>query len=286
MALFKRCYKLTLTINGKTKIYQELATSDVSLKIEFEVTASVNGAFSNGIITIFGLKQEDTAFLATNYNPQTLQLKDSFVELEAGYPEQMAMILSGNIYESEPNFTSADQSIRFKVMSGVQNNLKKGASIADSISKNATFKDICTKVASNNNLALKYDNKIPNKVIGDFAFQGTPYQQVMKLRELMPLSVNIAINNKTLEVTYTNSSSAKKMVISGDSGMIGTPKPTSTGCIVTILLNPTLSINTFVEIQSKKLPQLNELYRIIEVKHRGGNRSDNWHTELTLTKAI
>ena len=66
MALFKRCYKLTLTINGKTKIYQELATSDVSLKIEFDTTASVNGAFSNGTITIFGLKQEDIAFLATN----------------------------------------------------------------------------------------------------------------------------------------------------------------------------------------------------------------------------
>ena len=108
----------------------------------------------------------------------------------------------------------------------------------------------------------------------------------MKLRELMPLSVNISINNKILEVTYTNSSGAKKMVISGDSGMIGTPKPTSTGCIVTILLNPTLSINTFIEIQSKKLPQLNALYRIIEVKHRGGNRGDNWHTELTLTKAF
>lgn len=286
MALFKRCYKLTLTINGKTKIYQELETSDKSLKIEFETSASVNGAFSNGTITIFGLRQEDLAFLSTNYNPQSLQLKDSFVELEAGYPNNMAIILNGNIYESEPNFTSADQSIRFKVMSGVQNNLKKGASVADNLSKNATFRDICAKVAKNNDLGLRYDSTIPNKVIGDYVFQGTPFQQIMKLRELMPLSVNIAINNKNLEVTSASANGAKKMLVSSDSGMIGTPKPTSNGCIVTILLNPTLSINIFIEIQSKKIPQLNSLYRIIEIKHRGGNRSDNWQTELTLTKAF
>lgn len=287
MALFKRCYKLTLNFNGKSLVYQELATNETSLKIDFETQASVNGAFSSGTITIAGLKQEDIAYLSTNYNPQTLALKDSSVELEAGYPSQMAIILNGNIYEAEPNFTSADQSIRFKVMSGIQNNLQKGKGGAlDSIAKNATFKDICAKVAQNNGLGLKYDNKIPNKVIGDYAFQGTPYQQIMKLRDFMPLSVNIAVNNKTLEVSYTNSNGARKMLISGDSGLIGSPKPTSTGCIITILLNPTLSINTFIEIQSKKLPQLNTLYRIIEIKHRGASRGDAWHTELTLTKAL
>lgn len=268
------------------KVYQELSDDDISLKIDFDTQVSLGGNFSNGNITITGLNKNDMQFLSTNYNPQTLQLKDSYIELEAGYSNNLALILCGNVIESEPNFTSADQSIRLKIMSGIQNNLQKGATLKDSISKNATFKDICAKVASNNNLSLQFDSKIPNKVIGDYVFQGTPFQQIQKLRDYMPYDVNISVNNKSLIVSSVNASGARKMVLSNKTGLLGTPKPTPLGCEARMLLNPSIKISDFVEIQSAKIPSLNQLYSIMEAKHRGSNRGDTWETILMLKKAF
>lgn len=286
MALFKRCFRLKITMGAMVKIYQELSADDESIKIDFDTSACINGNFSNGNITITGLTKSDMQFLSTNYNPQTLQLKDSKIELEAGYSGNLALILSGNVIEAEPNFTSPDQQIRLKVMSGAENNLKTGFTLKDSISKNATFKDICGKVASNNGLSLVFDNKIPNKVIGDFVFQGTPFQQIQKLREYMPLAVTISVSNKQLIVASQNAKGAKKIILDNTTGLLGTPKPTSMGCEVRMLLNPALNINDFVEIKSQKLHSLNQLYYILEMKHKGSNRADTWETNLTLRKAL
>ena len=65
MALFKRCWRLSIQIDDVVKTYQELANDETSLKIDFNVDSSFNGTFSNGEITITGLTQRDIAFLST-----------------------------------------------------------------------------------------------------------------------------------------------------------------------------------------------------------------------------
>lgn len=281
MPLFKRCYRLSIDIGTIRKTYQELQGNDTSLKIDFDIDMSANGSFSKGNITIIGLPQDDIALLATNRNKDGT-LKPSKVSLEVGYPNILGQILQGNIIEAEANFTAPDQSIRLGVMSAYESGQTQATA---SLSKNATFKDIAQAVASANKLTLKYDSSIPNKVIGDYAFKGTPYQQVQRLREYMPNDVDISIKNNTLEVKNKNApAGAKKIKIDSDSGLIGDPAPTLQGCNIRTLLNPALSVNDYIELKSARIPQLNGLYRIIELKHRGTNRGDLWESALVTNR--
>lgn len=279
MPIFNRAYRLTLQIDKVLKTYQELNVGEQSLKIDFEVDMSAGGSFSKGNLTITGLKQNDIAFLATNFTKEGA-FKDSMVELEVGYKDNTALILSGNISKSEANFTSPDQSLKLEVMSAFSQSGKDP--VSNSISKNATFRDICNLVALNNKLTLKYDNTIPNKVIGDYSYRGTPYQQIQKLREYMPNDVDITIKNNTLEVVNAIKKGTISFIISSETGMIGTPSPTNIGCVVRTLLNPNIQVNDFVELKSSKIKQLDGDYRVIELKHRGSNRGDLYETLLTL----
>lgn len=281
MPLFKRCYKLSIDIGNIRKTYQELSGDDVSLKIDFDVDMSVNGSFSKGNITIIGLPQNDIALLSTNRNKDGT-LKPSKLSLEVGYLNILGQILQGNIIEAEANFTAPDQSIRLGVMSAYESGQTQTSA---SLAKNATFRDIAQAVASANKLTLKYDLSIPNKVIGDYSFRGTPFQQVQRLREYMPDDVDIAIRNDILEVKNKKApASARKIKIDSDSGLIGDPAPTLQGCNIRTLLNPALKVNDYVELKSARIPQLNGLYRIIELKHRGTNRGDLWESALVLNK--
>lgn len=283
MALFKRCWRLKIQIDDIVKIYEELSNDSTSLKIDFNVDVSFNGNFSNGEITITGLTQRDIAFLSTNYEFGSGRLKSSFVSLEVGYQDNISLILNGNIYEAIPDFTNPDNSIRLKVMSGIENNIKLQDSILSL--ENSTFKDLCEVVAKNNNLALEYDDSIKNKIIGDYAFQGSPFQQIQELRTLNE-NIFITIANNVLKVASSNQSKAVKIKIDNKTGLIGNPIPSATGCEVTCLLNSSITINDFIEIESLKIPQLNSVYRIIALKHLGSNRGDNWLTHLILQKAI
>ena len=282
MALFKRCWRLSIQIDDVVKTYQELANDETSLKIDFNVDSSFNGTFSNGEITITGLTQRDIAFLSTNYELGSGKLKSSFVTLEVGYQDNISLILNGNIFEAVPDFTSPDNSIRLKVMSGIENNVNL-ANATLSL-ENATFKDLCQAVAKNNNVSLDFDDSVENKVVGDYSFQGSPFQQIQELRNLNQ-DIYVTLSNNSLKVTSINTSKAVKIKIDNKSGLIGSPIPSATGCEVTCLLNPSITINDFISIESLKIPQLNSDYRIMAIKHIGGNRSDNWITILTLQKA-
>lgn len=283
MALFNRSWRLTIDIDGVAKTYQERSAQDTSLKIDFEIDSSVGGAFSNGTITIFGLSNADIAFLATNYNPQDGSLKPSLVQLELGYNDALSLVLFGNIVEAEPDFTQSDTRIRIRVASGAQQNLEKRSITASE--KDATFRSLCEIAAKNNDLALEYDSNIPQKTIGDYSFVGTPFQQIEGLRKLYP-DADIFINGKKLVVSYKKASEVRKIVLDRDSGLIGTPKPTPFGVEATSMLNPALAAASFIELKSGKIPQINGLYRIATLSHKGSNRGELWISQLTLNKAF
>ena len=90
MAIFGRSWRLSIQINDTLKTYQEIDRSDESLKIDFSVKSALDGEFTNGDLTISGLKLSDTAFLGTNYDNKTGELRQSELKLEVGYPNATA----------------------------------------------------------------------------------------------------------------------------------------------------------------------------------------------------
>ena len=279
MAIFKRAWRLSVQIGDTLKTYQEIATGDESLKIDFKVKSALDGDFSEGDITISGLKITDTAFLGTNYDNKSGKLRESVLKLEAGYPNATAEILQGTIIEATPNFNSPNNEINLKVKSGAFNNID--FSVCDSFNGAMNFKTICEKVAQNNKVALNFKTD-ENPIIYDYSFKGTPFQQIENLRKYVKSSVYL--ENAKLCVLSENQSSETKIKIDYKSGLIGSPKPSPLGCEIVCLLNPSLRVGQYVELETKKISQLNGDYRIIELVHSGSNRGADWTSNLTLTK--
>lgn len=280
MAIFGRSWRLSIQINDTLKTYQEIDKSDESLKIDFSVKSALDGEFTNGDLTISGLKLSDTAFLGTNYDNKTGELRQSELKLEAGYPNATAEILLGNIIEATPNFNSPNNEINLKIKSGGFNNID--FSVCDSFNGATNFKTICEKVAQNNKVALEFKTS-ENPIIQDYSFKGTPFQQIENLRKYV--KSNIFLQNAKLCVFSENQSPYTITKIDYKSGLIGSPKPNPQGCEITCLLNPNLQVGQFIELETLKIPQLNGNYRIIELTHFGSNRGADWFSNLVLTKA-
>lgn len=145
MAVFKRAWRLQIQIGDKIKTYQELNYDDTSLKIEFDVTNGIYGAFASGNITIYNLNLDDMQYLASCTNPYG-RFKRNKISLEAGYVNSLGVILSGNIIEADADFTSPDNRITFKITGSIGNNLTNN-SIQTSLNGAVDFKTICNECA-------------------------------------------------------------------------------------------------------------------------------------------
>lgn len=280
MALFKRAWRVSFQIGDTLKTFQELQSADESLKIDFSVTSSTDGGFSQGSITLTGLKRDDIAFLSTNYDSKTGELRKAGAKLEAGYFNGLYEILKGEIVEATPNLSGSDFTLDLTIQSGAWNNID--FSVCDSFNGAMSFKTICERVAQNNKVALEFKTD-ENPILQDYSFKGTPFQQIENLRKYA--KSNIFLKNAKLCVFSDNQSPYSITKIDYKSGLLGSPKPTPLGCEIKCLMNTALQVGQFVELETLKIPQLNGNYRIIEMTHSGSNRGKEWQTALILTKA-
>lgn len=274
MVAFNRVLELSIQIGSTIKTYKT-NNDGVMLQVDFNIKKSAKGAPSSGEITVTGMPKDDIAFLSTNFNPQTGQLKPSLVSLSGGYSQNTAELLSGNIIEAIPNLDSPNYSIRLNVQAGIINNLQNNA-VSHSI-KDATLKQICENIAKNNNVSL--DFRANDKKVGDYAFAGSPFYQIQQFRTTYR-DKDIFIAGDSLVVQDIDFVSKKVYKVNNKSGLIGSPKPTPQGCEVQMLLNPFLEIGDCIDLESLKLPQLNGVYSILELSHIGGNRSNQWVSKI------
>lgn len=271
MAVFWRTYRLKITINGTTKTYTNKNGKQDSLKISFNCSCNTEGLFSQGNVSIGGLSSNDLAFISTNYDFATGAIRNSELSLEVGYNGNLTLILQGNIIQAVPNF-EANNELEMEVQTAAFNNLEN--SVNDSYNGEISLKELAQKNADNNKLALEFSDNVENKIIKNYSFNGTPFQQTENLRKYT--NANVFINNNKLCVLDKKTSPYKNISISCDSGLLGTPKPTPLGCEFEMFLNPSLQVGSFVNLTSKKIPQLNGEFRIIELNHSGSNIDGNW----------
>lgn len=277
--VYKRTWRLSIQIRNVLKTFQEITGEDTSLKIDFNVKTAAGGIFTEGNITISGLPTADMAFLSTNFNPQTGYVRGSRVTLEVGYNGNLTKILSGNIIQAEPNFQSPNQELSLKVNSGAFNNLN--TRVSDSYANGATLKSVAEKVAKNNEVVLEFGKGVANPQLRDYSFKGTPFQQIENLRKYT--GADITLENEKLSIIAKDEGVGRKIKLDETSGLIGTPKPTYTGAEVTCLLNPALRVGQYIALKSKKIPQINGDYRVIELTHKGSNRGKTWESAIVAT---
>lgn len=274
MQLFNRKVKLKIQVGNQLKTY-DADGDNPSLKIDFSVMQTIGGIPPNGEITITGLDKRDIALLSTNYNPYNGTLRPSYISLSAGYSENISKILGGNITIARPDFTSPDMSIKLQVQQGILNSLEN--SIADNLT-NTKASLVCAKIAQNNKLTLDFEGS--DFSITKYTYAGTPLNQIAQFKKTYP-NKHIFIKNDRLVVRDLEFKDNEIVLISGDTGLIGTPSPTPLGCEFSILLNPKINVGDSIKLVSAHIPQINGFYNIITAKHEGSNRGEAWRTDIT-----
>ena len=136
---------------------------------------------------------------------------------------------------------------------------------------------------------LRKNNPLLNKTIEDWSYTGSPTGLLEKVQEMLggisadPQTVGVVVSNGQINVWSPSvQNNEKKLVISKKTGMIGLPRPTGTGCSVTILMNNGIKPGDLVEVQSERVNVLNGDYYIMGIEHEGELRGSSWYSTLEL----
>lgn len=257
------------------------------LNVRFSATIhSQVGIPGEARIEVYNLNRKDLQFLSTS--AATWAQKQTLFQLYAGYEGDVKMIYSGQIMEAIPeSYPDVILSIR-----GIADVKWLGHNMEFQKSK-VTVMDLIDTAAQemgypvNIDDRLRANNSLLNKSIDDISFQGSPMELLEKAQSMMggvsgdPQTVFLNTSNGEINIWSPSiQSSATKLYISKETGMIGLPQPTGTGCDVKILMNNGIKIGDLVQVQSERIEILNTDYYVIAITHEGELRGNNWYSTL------
>lgn len=283
MKFLYRIWQLKIKTRGAAKAYSHIDKTQRGIKIDFRSESSINRTPNSGEITLYNINPKDIAAIASEYVRGKAVNAKSSVELQAGYDDTMGIVLFGSIYEAISSFTPGRNSIKLNIMNNTPT--EQSNYFVISLANNATFKDICAEVATKAQLSLQYDARIPNREIRDFAFAGGLAQQVDNLRKYYPDELVILIDKKKLVVKSIKTKQPSIPLIKKESGLIGTPLPTAEGCNIQTFLMPSVYASDYIKLESINIPNLNGIYRIQTITHRGSSEGNEWYSEMKCIKA-
>lgn len=273
--MFGRLVDIDIQIKNTLKTYHD-SNNKSNIKCDFSITKSFTSTSGQANVSLWGLIPDDIAFLSTNYIKGGGVLNPSFISISAGFKDNKSVIFNGNIVNVKPNLNTSDYNVELQCINAIAPNSQENSKSI----KNATLRAVCQNLANTLKLILKYDNTI-NKNLGDYSYIGNPLTELISLRNYFPDEVDIFISDNFLMVQKKEVlNKGLGRLINSKTGLLGSPVPTATGCKFNTILNPAYKCGDVVRLESKKIPQLNAFYRIIELKHSGSNRSDQWQSEI------
>ena len=262
------------------------------LNIRFGVEIVLqSGVSSQATIDVYNLNRDDLEFLSTT--ARTLAQKQNMVQLYAGYEGDVEMLFSGEVFEATPQ-GYPDVVLKIRGLSemkwqGANLELQKSDfKVIDLIDRAGKEMGYQVNVDSN----LRANNQLLNKEIKDWSFTGSPVELLEKVQDMVggitadPQTVAINVSKGQINVWSPSvQNQAKKLVISKKTGMIGLPRPTGTGCSVTILMNNGITTGDMVSLKSERVKILNGDYYVMAIQHEGELRGKSWYSTLELAAA-
>ena len=257
------------------------------LNVRFRVTTFVqSGMASDARIEVYNLNRKDLGFLSTI--ARTYLQKNYLFRLYAGYEGEEKLLFSGRALQAIPD-SYPDVILNINGMSGIEwwgeniETTKDKVTVIDLI-------DYCAeKMGYQVNIddRLRKNNELLNKVQDNFSFTGSPMNLLQQCQQMMggvssdPQTVFMSISNEQIDIWSPSVPNGnKKLLISKDTGMIGLPKPTETGCEVKILMNTSINAGDIIELKSERIDLLNGDYYVIGITHEGETRGNGWYTTL------
>ena len=259
------------------------------LNIRFGVQIYLqSGVSSQANIEVYNLNRDDLEFLSTTV--KTLMQKQNLIQLYAGYDGDVQLLFSGQVFQATPKgYPDVVLSIRGlsdMKWQGVNLELQKSDfKVIDLIDRAGKEMGYQVNIDAN----LRANNQLLNKDVKDWSFTGSPIELLEKVQDMLggitadPQTVAINVSNGQINVWSPSvQNHGKKLVISKKTGMIGLPRPTGTGCSVTILMNNGVTVGDLVSVRSDRVKILDGDYYVMGITHEGELRGKSWYSTLEL----
>lgn len=263
------------------------------VNISFKVSIkSKTGMGAEAYIDVYNLNREDMQFLTTSAAKWISQ--QAIIQLYVGYDEDVRCIFSGMVLDA-PTEGSPDLVLRIKGISGpewegkIVNVQKENLKLMDLIDYAGSVTNYPVNIPS----WVRNGNEMLNTNLEEFSYTGSAWGLLDKIQEMCggftisEKSVFLSTYNDNIYVWTPNKhSEGKTLLVSNKTGMIGVPHPTSYGCDVKMLLNPTIQIGDMIHLETDRVPIINGDFFVSEITHEGELRGKNWFTTLKCSHTV
>lgn len=258
-SLDPRLVKLTITVNGNAKSYQDLFISARGMKY-------ANPLQNECEVTIYNLDRTTQDYILSETSPYNQNRTPKTITLEAGRQSYgLNKIYVGNIVIANPT-QPPDIGVTLKCLTG---NYLKGQFTSQAQPGVASAQQVAKQMAANMKLFLQF--QAANKYIANPSYTGPTLQQVQNLQSVGGLNVYIDDDKLVVKNAGVPLNGGFK-VVSAETGMIGIPEMTERGVRVKFLLDNTTVLGGGLQIQSQQYPALNGNYIIYKLGFEIANR--------------
>jgi len=217
-----------------------------------------------------------------NLAPQTrkrIRVKKQAIMLSAGYVDMVHLICSGVIQRVEHSCTPPDVMTELELRDGglglddmeFRKSFKPGTSRMQIVREIlATMPDV--------NVGALVASGLAGVSKGKLSFSGKARRALDKLARAWDLEWSVQDGSvQILDHTGTTKPKPSALVLSPETGMVGTPTLTEKGVKVRSLLMPALKPGEYIEVRSSFV---SGWYKALSVHHTGDTHGDDWHTEV------
>jgi len=261
MSKFQRQYRIEATTKDGEKI---VITNPFTLN--FVIVRHQLSSAANATLKIYNLGLETRMKLLKNAWEKN---SDYYfpIRLYAGYEGMMPLVLRGAIYpearsyraEGSPDFMTEVEVYDggFDMAHGDSN-----FSVSAGTLRVEAIKRLCKDFP---NLKIGAIGNFPGAYARQRVFAGKTKQLIME-----ETGGNFFIDNEHVYCLKDNEAiEGEVLVISSETGLLGSPSRTKGLVIAEMLFEPRLKVGQVVELVSKDYPSLNQLYKVIGVQHTG-----------------
>jgi hypothetical protein len=248
-----RLVKVSIEVNGRTKIYQDVA-------IEATGTKYANSLQNECEITLTNLDRATQDYILTETSPYNRNRTPKLVTLEAGRVSYgTTKIFSGNVV-SVTVTQPPDIGIKLKCLTG---NFIKGNILTRSLPGTATLSQVSQQVAQDaGNLALNF--QAADKNLANYSYAGAALKQVGHLGSAG--GVNVFIDDNTLVVKNAGLPLTNQLtIVNQQTGMIGVPQLNERGVSVKFLVDSKTKLGGSLKVTSVENPSVNGTYVIYQI---------------------
>lgn len=249
------------------------SAKDTALHISFSIEKSDAETANTAKVQIWNLSDKHL---------KLLESKDCIVELKAGYENNMALILVGNVTSVTTVSDNADRMTELEVVDGRV--ALRDTDVSISMNGAVNCMDVYTQIAAQMGIPVIFAPDITYKILPNgFSFVGTARNGLQKISRCC--GHRFSIQNQILQVTWPGRPiSVQGYLLNNGSGLIDVPKKVTlsatagskeadTGWEIRYFLNGAIGINDIVQVESSVA---SGYFRVQKITIDGDNLEGDW----------